>query len=217
MQNITLKMGGALLGTMCLFLATSCSQSDKNATATGGKSAATTEAAAQVQGLKVAYVQLDSVLNNYEQYKEMQKSLEKKGNDGRASLASKMNALQRAGADFQQKLQNNQFLTREAAEAEQNKLMKMEQDVQKLNASLTEQLLKEQQAAEEKLYNTIKDRIAEMNKEWGYDLILTNVRADNMLYGNPDLDITASVIAALNEGYAQEKPASAPSATKEKK
>ena len=92
----------------------------------------------------------------------------------------------------------------------------MEQDIQKLNASLTEQMLKEQQAAEEKLYTSIKSRIAELNKEWGYDLILTNVRADNMLYGNPALDITDAVIKGLNEGYTQE-PTAVATPTPEKK
>ncbi|MBB6276364.1 OmpH family outer membrane protein [Porphyromonas circumdentaria] len=204
MQKFSLKLSGTLLGTFLIFLAPSCSQGGKNDTPAGAKGAVTQEATVAPTALKVAYVQLDSVLNNYQQYKDMQQRLEKKGNDSRASLTAKMNALQRAGADFQQKLQNNQFLTREAAEAEQNRLMKMEQEVQKLNATLSEQMLKEQQAAEEKLYNTIKERIAELNKEWGYDLILTNVRADNMLYGNPDLDITGAVIAGLNEGYTQE-------------
>lgn len=217
MQKMSLKLGSVLLGVLLLLLAPSCSQADKQTSqATGAQGIASQEATTATPTLKVAYVQLDSVLNNYAQYKEMQERLEKKGNDSRASLTAKMNALQRAGADFQQKLQNNQFLTREAAEAEQNRLMKMEQDIQKLNASLTEQMLKEQQAAEEKLYTSIKSRIAELNKEWGYDLILTNVRADNMLYGNPALDITDAVIKGLNEGYTQE-PTAVATPTPEKK
>lgn len=206
MQYQMFKYGAAFVAAAFITAATSCNQSDNKGNKPA-QTAVTTAPESQEAPTRIAYVQLDSVLNNYAQYKEMQTRLEKKGNDSRASLSAKMNSLQRAGADFQQKLQNNQFLTREAAEAEQAKLMKMEQDIQKLNASLTEQLVKEQQAAEEKLYNTIKERIAELNKEWGYDLILTNVKADNMLYGNPKMDITDKVIEGLNEHYtADESP-----------
>lgn len=128
-----------------------------------------------------------------------------------------MTNLQRAGAAFQQKLQNNQFTTREAAEAEQNRLMKMQQEVESLNATLTEQLMKEQQAAEEKLYNTIKEEIAKMNKEWGYDLILSNVKADNILYAREGLDITQRVIDELNKSYKKDTPEAVPEKKSETK
>lgn len=211
MQSFKQALSGTLVALAILAFGAACQ--GKN----GSTNTADSLTPQASQSLKIAYVELDSVLNNYAQYTEMKANLEKKSNDSRASLSAKMNNLQRAGASFQQKLQNNQFTTREAAEAEQTRLMKMQQELESLNANLTEQLMKEQQAAEEKLYNTIKQEIAKMNKEWGYDLILSNVKADNILYAGEGLDITQRVIDELNKAYKKEAPEAKPKKDETKK
>ena len=211
MQSLKQTFLGAVLALTILVSGVSCQSTSHS------KQCADSLGTGKSEMLNIAYVELDSVLNNYAQYTEMKASLEKKSNDSRASLTAKMTNLQRAGAAFQQKLQNNQFTTREAAEAEQNRLMKMQQEVESLNATLTEQLMKEQQAAEEKLYNTIKEEIAKMNKEWGYDLILSNVKADNILYAREGLDITQRVIDELNKSYKKDTPEAVPEKKSETK
>lgn len=211
MQSFKQALVASFVTLAILALGTACQST--NSTANVSDSLASQPS----NGLKIAYVELDSVLNNYEQYTEMKATLEKKSNDSRASLSAKMNNLQRAGASFQQKLQSNQFATREAAEAEQARLMKMQQELESLNASLTEQLMKEQEAAEEKLYKTIKEEIAKMNKDWGFDLILSNVKADNILYAADGLDITGRVIEELNKAYKKEAPEATPKKEEAKK
>lgn len=44
-----------------------------------------------------------------------------------------------------------------------------------------------------------------MNKEWGYDLILCNVKMSGLLYGNASMDITKEVTERLNKAYAAAK------------
>lgn len=157
---------------------------------------------AEARPLKIAFVEMDSVLNNYEQYKEMNAQLEKRSIAGRNQLQSKVNAIQKASQEFQQKLQSGGFVNQTAAEMEQNRIVKMQQDAQLLDQNLSEQYIKEQESLNEKLYNTIQQEVEKMNKEWGYDLILCNVKMSGLLYGKPEMDITKEVTKRLNDAYA---------------
>lgn len=189
---------------------TGCNNSQK-----GSNTSTTTQAerdtqqdtlTAQKSGtLKIAFVEMDSVLNNYEQYKEMNSKLEKRSIEGRNQLQAKINAIQKAGEAFQQKLQSGGFVNQTAAQMEQERIMKMQQDAQTLDQRLSEQYIKEQDALNEKLYNTIKEEVEKMNKEWGYDLILCNVKMSGLLYGNASMDITKEVTERLNKAYAAAK------------
>lgn len=155
--------------------------------------------------IKVAYVDMDSVLSNYDQYKEMTAALEARGKSATANLQAKYNKLQAGVAEFQQKLQKGHFVNEEAARQEQERLVKMEADLQKSEAQQTESYLKQQQELNEKLYRTIKKEVASMNEEWGYDIIFSNMAATNILFAQPQYDITKQVTERLNSAYAKEK------------
>src|SRR5690554_4807951 len=80
--------------------------------------------------LPIAYVNVDSLLLNYQFAKESNESLMKKQEDSRLDLNVRARSLQGEMNEFQRKLENNAFLSRERAEQEQNRLMKKEQDLQ---------------------------------------------------------------------------------------
>ena len=65
-------------------------------------------------GLKVAYVEVDSIMTQYTFAKEYSSILEKKGQNIQATIAQKGQQLQAAAANFQQKIQQNAY-TREQA------------------------------------------------------------------------------------------------------
>ena len=69
-------------------------------------------------GIKIAYVEVDSLMTQYEFCKEFTLILQKKSTNARNTLNSKGQALQNAAANFQQKLQNNGFTSREQAESQ---------------------------------------------------------------------------------------------------
>ena len=70
--------------------------------------------------LKIAYVEVDSIMTQYTFAKEYAAVLEKKGQNIQATIAQKGQQLQAAAANFQQKIQQNAY-TREQAEAQYNK------------------------------------------------------------------------------------------------
>ncbi|MBP3845991.1 MAG: OmpH family outer membrane protein, partial [Prevotella sp.] len=70
-------------------------------------------------GLKIAYVEVDSLMTQYEYCKDFTLVLQKKSNNARNTLNQKGQQLQNAMNNFQQKLNNNGFTSREQAESQQ--------------------------------------------------------------------------------------------------
>lgn len=155
--------------------------------------------------LPIAYVNIDSLLLNYLFAKESNENLMKKQEDSRLNLNLKARQLQEEMADFQKKLQNNAFLSRDRAEQEQNRLMKKEQDLQQLNAKLSQELMDVQQKVSEQLRDTINIFLKAYNKNNKFELILSNTSNDNILLANPKYDITKEVTEALNTRYSKKK------------
>ena len=71
--------------------------------------------AAAAGEVKIAYVEVDSLMSQYQFCKDFTLVLQKKGNNARNTLTAKQKQLQTAAANFQQKVQNNGFQSREQA------------------------------------------------------------------------------------------------------
>lgn len=153
--------------------------------------------------LPIAYINIDSLLLNYQFAKESNENLMKRQEDSRLDLNVKARQLQAEMADFQKKLQNNAFLSRERAEQEQGRLMRKEQDLQQLNAKLSQELMDVQQKVSEQLRDSINIFLKEYNKDKKFELILSNTSSDNILIANDAYDITKEVTEELNKRYSK--------------
>ena len=156
--------------------------------------------AGQGGGVKIAYVEVDSLMTQYEFCKEFTLILEKKSTNARNTLNSKGQALQSAMANFQQKLQNNGFTSREQAEGQQAAIQRQQQSLQELQARLENELAQETQKYNAGLRDSLSHFLDAYNKDKKYDLILTK-QGDNILYAAKRFDITADVINGLNKRY----------------
>ena len=83
-------------------------------------------------GLKIAYVEVDSLMTQYDFAKDYSVTLQKKSNNARNTLTTKGNALQAAVNNFQQKLNNNGFTSREQAASQQAAIERQQRDLQEL-------------------------------------------------------------------------------------
>lgn len=155
--------------------------------------------------LPIAYVNIDSLLLNYQFAKESNESLIKKAEDSRLDLNVKDRQLQGEMAEFQRKLENNAFLSRERAEQEQARLVRKQQDLQQLNGQLSKELMDAQQKMSEQLRDTINKFLKEYNKDMKYQFILSNTASDNILLSDEGYDITGEVIELLNARYSGKK------------
>ena len=151
-------------------------------------------------GMKIAYVEVDSLMTQYEFCKEFTLILQKKSNNARNTLNQKGQALQSAMQNFQQKLNNNGFTSREQAEGQQAAIQRQQQSLQELQARLENELANETAKYNEGLRDSLQHFLASYNKDKKYDLILTK-QGDNILYANKRFDITNDVINGLNKHY----------------
>ncbi len=151
-------------------------------------------------GIKIAYVEVDSLMTQYEFCKEFTLILQKKSTNARNTLNSKGQALQNAAANFQQKLQNNGFTSREQAESQQAAIQRQQQSLQELQVRLENELANETQKYNEGLRDSLQHFLAAYNKDKKFDLILTK-QGDNILYAAKRFDITNDIINGLNKRY----------------
>lgn len=154
-------------------------------------------------GLKIAYVEVDSLMTQYDFAKDYSVTLQKKSNNARNTLTQKGNALQAAVNNFQQKLNNNGFTSREQAASQQAAIERQQRDLQELQARLENELASETAKFNEALRDSLQNFLTAYNKDKQYDLILSKA-GDNILMSNKKFDITNDVINGLNKRY---KPA----------
>ncbi|MFV0472165.1 MAG: OmpH family outer membrane protein [Paludibacteraceae bacterium] len=152
----------------------------------------------RIDNLPIAYVNIDSLLLNYTFAKEANEVLTRKQEDSRLTINSRQRELQNEMVDFQKKLENGAFLSRERAEQEQVRIQKKQQDLQSTADRLSQQILEQQQKMSEQLRDTIDAFMKEYNKNGKYQLILSNTANDNVLYAGKQYDITSEVIEKLN-------------------
>lgn len=181
-----------LMAVAGLFAMTACNQ---QAPKVDEKS----EAAPTNSELKIAFVEVDSIMSQYEFCKEYSKILEKKGQNIQNTIAQKGQNLQAAANKFQQDLQNNKY-TQQQAEAVNAGLQKQQADLQALQQRLGADFQAETDKFNAALRDSIQHFLAKYNKDKKYSLILSKA-GDNILFADKAYDVTNEVIAGLNKAY----------------
>ena len=160
---------------------------------------ANASAKAPAGDMKIAYVEVDSIMSQYKFCKEYSLILQKKGQNIQNTLAQKQQALQAAAANFQQKVQQNAY-TREQAEGVNASLQKQNNDLQILNQRLSAEFQNETDQFNKALRDSIQHYLASYNKDKKYSIIFSK-QGDNLLYADKAYDITNDIIAGLNKAY----------------
>ncbi len=186
---ITACLSGSLFLSAC---------GDKSGTANNTASTNTAATTSTDNSGKIAYVNLDTLENNYEYFKTKKAEFEKRQKAMQDEVERLARTFQSELTAFQQKAQAG-TLSQSEGEAGQRRLAGMQENLEKRQQSLTEQLMKEQEAFNMELQKRLDDFLGSYNKDKGYDYILSYIKGGNILYAQPSLDITADVIAGMNE------------------
>ena len=152
-----------------------------------------------VPGRRTVYVQVDSLLTNYDFFKETKKELENKNFQLENELNTKGRSLQNEVAFFQQKAQT---MTPEQARSTEAQLMKKQQDLVAYRDQAAQSLGQEEAKKNEQLYKNIRAYIEKYNKENGYEYVLGYSLGGGILFANPSLDVTQKIIDGLNKEHA---------------
>ena len=179
-----------------LFIFAQCTAGSCNNDAAGTNASVSAEPAT-----KIVYVDLDSLMSNYNLAKDINKAMMRKEEDFKMKLNDKYKALQADQADFERKYKNNIYATPERAQEEYNRIVKKEQEIIQLEQQLTAEFEKEGLEKNQILRDSISQFIKEYNEQKGYDYILTKL-GENILYANETLNITKEIVDGLNSRYA---------------
>ena len=153
-------------------------------------------------GMKIAFVEVDSLASQYQFCIDYTKILEKKRTNATNTLNQKGQQLQAAMNNFQQKINNNQFRSREEAENAQLAIQRSQQSLQELQNRLGAELEKEAADFSVALKDSLDHFLAMYNKDKKFDLILSKSDAtNNILFADKRYDITQDVINGLNKRY----------------
>jgi outer membrane protein len=155
-------------------------------------------------GNNIFYVQIDSVISNFDMAKDLSAELESKFNSSDAALKSKQDAYQKDVNDYQYKVQRG-LVTRSDAENIEKQLYAKQQDLLKLQQDLSAEINEQQVVMNRQVINAIMEYMKENSAQYNYTYVLGTSFGGNILYANDSLDITKSVTKGLNAKYQQDR------------
>lgn len=200
MKRLNYLMNGlAALALIVLF--SQCTGKADNQTAnTEGQTAS------GLSEMKIAFVEIDTLLAQYNFCVDLNEAMVKKSENVRLTLNQKARDLDRQKQDFQTKVQNNAYLSEERAQQEYNRIAKLEQDLQTLSNKLQSELVSENEKNSLQLRDSINVFLKQYNKTKGYSMIISNTGFDNLLYADSIYNITKEIVDGLNARYSSPVP-----------
>ncbi len=171
----------------------------------GQPSASNTPVQGGLADMKIAYVEIDTLLAKYNFCIDLNEAMVKKSENVRLTLNQKATELDKQKREFQTKYQNNAYLSQERAQQEYNRIVNLEQDLQNLSNKLQQELMSENEKNSLQLRDSINSFLKEYNKSKGYSLIISNTGFDNLLYADSIYNITQEILEGLNARYSAKK------------
>lgn len=176
-------------------------KNDGAATQTASTGSENLSLTATAGDIKIAYVEMDTLLMNYNFWNDVTEAMMKRQEDMSATINQKARELEKEFNEFQRKIENNAFLSRERAEQEQSRLMKKRNDIEELQNKLAQELSTEAQKNDLEIRDAIDSFIQEYNKDKGYSFIISNTGNNSLLYANKSFNITQEIVDGLNAKY----------------
>ena len=153
-----------------------------------------------VSGLKIAYIDVDSLLANYTFYQDLAEEMTRKEENYRLALTEENNKLQKEYAEHQKKLANGVYSSAERAQSEENRFQKRNQSLMEKSEKYSQELMAESNANSQKISETVDNFVKEYNKTHGYNMIISKA---SLRYADDALNITAEILEGLNAAYNQ--------------
>lgn len=181
---------------------TSCKQEGaKQATS----AASTTTSVAAESAKKIVYVNTDSLLTNYQFYKDAQKEFENKGYRLQVDLGQRERALQNEAGAIQQRAQT---MTQAELQAADMMLKKKAGEYQQYGQQRQAALQGDQAKKMQELYDNIREYVKKHNAENKYEFVLGYTKSGGgILYADESVDVTKEILTGLNAEYAGKKKA----------
>lgn len=152
--------------------------------------------------LKVAYINSDSVLQNYDYLKANRVQIEAKTKKIEQEYRNRAQGLQNEITAYQRNVTN---MTLGQVKAVEEDLGKKQQNLQMYQQSISQQLMEEESKLNQDLYNRVTAYLKKYAAEKDLHFVLKFDVSSDVLYAGEMLDVSQDVIKGLNAEYQQEK------------
>jgi len=202
MKNLLIFLTSCVIG---VFFLISCNNQKAPEQASTTDSLTTGSfSSASISDGSVVYVELDSLTANYLMTKDLSDELEEKMKKLQADLTNRERVFQTNVRDFENKATKGLETRAKLAEMEQQ-LNIDQQNLLQISENYRMEMAEEQAVMQRKILQAIMDYLKEYNKDKKYSYIFGNAFDAKILYADPALDITASVLDGINAKYKAEK------------
>jgi outer membrane protein len=150
---------------------------------------------------KVAYIDLDSLQNNYSYYKKIKAEFENRQAAANDEIGGMQKKYQARAMQLQQK---GSTMNQQEQEAAMQEINKMQQDLQTRKQAIDNDLYNYNSKMKEDILTRIQNFLKVYNKDGKYAYIFS-YEPGFMFYKDSTLNITPDVITGLNNEYSENK------------
>ena len=147
------------------------------------------------EGLKIGYVDIFKIFNDYEKTKQYDKTLEGRKEEAEKQLEEKKSTLEK----MQKKLS---ILKEEEKEKEREKISKVVKEYQELERKAFIDIKKARDEKMKEIIDDIDKVVDDYAKKNGFNLI---VNENAVLYGDKIMDITSDILKIANKQHKKKK------------
>jgi outer membrane protein len=148
---------------------------------------------------KIVFFNYDSLTENYEFFKKIQKDMEAKARNIENELMKKEQKLQE---DFEFYQRNAGAMTEQHRENKERELTNAQQELLALKENRTQQFAKQRDELNRQLMDKLYGYFEKISKENNFDYILTYQKGlPGVVFGSDSLDITKELVDGLNREY----------------
>lgn len=194
MKNLSLILNAILLAAVAHLYYLNFSKK----TAAAAEQKIEVPASVQQTGVRIAFVNADTLDSQYTWLKEQKAGLERRFKNAENSLIAKRDQLEKEAAALQEKAAAGNT-PRAELEKEYEKIMQRQQKLAEEADRFERQLADDQRKAYNELMSNVETKLKTIQNQIGYDYILSYTRgAGQILLTNDSLDITKQVLQLLN-------------------
>lgn len=157
-------------------------------------------------GLKIAYVNGDSILMNFDEFRSESEVMDAKQRKAEEGLQKKGAELEREIMTYQQQAQKG-TMTGKEMEAREKYLSNKQEALMAERDKAAKEIMDETTEINDRLQKVLNDKLKEIKEKEGYDFILSYVAGGPILIADEKYDITEQVLKQLNDSKDEVVPA----------
>jgi len=182
----------------CIILCVSIIACEKNAGTSVSVDSKTT-------ALKIAYVNGDSILYNFKEFRTQSEAMDAKQRSAEEDLQRKGAALEKEFMAYQQQAQKG-TMTGKEMEAREKYLSSKQEALLAERDKAAKAIMEETTVINDRLQKVLQDKLKEIKDKEGYDFILSYVAGGPILVADEKHDITKEVLVELNNADYDQVP-----------